>query len=225
MQVINTLEDGLKEIAKYAGGTVPQKSDDQYAEWVSWLNAGQEDAAERGFWSRLLTKADLETVTDEDTALLPDDFHKRNGIYALGVDDIDWAEANNSVSQRLFVNINEDGEWVVYFRGFTPTEDKTGELWYFRHPAILVEPTDVFVLDGKMCVYYALTEYFRQAGELGSLDDARAEYNNRFEESLGLEMLPSPQELLAWKPYFKQAGFKTSDESRFYRRGRNRGRA
>lgn len=221
MQVIQTLQDGLAEIAKYAGGTIPEASDPQYAEWVGWLNQGQEDAAERGFWSRLLTKAEQEIATDEDTATLPEDFHKRNGIFVLNVNGIDWAEAYNKDNQTLFVNVNESGEWTVNFRGLTPTADVTSELWYFRHPAVLVNPTDIFVLDGKMCVFYALAEYFRQAGELGSLDDARAEYNNRFEEGLGLDMLPSKQELLSWKDYYSYRGQPTN-ESNYYNRGRGR---
>src|SRR6266571_1433943 len=221
MQVINTLNDSLKEIAKFAGGTVPQISDPQYDEWVGWVNQGQEDAAERGFWSRLLTKADLEIIKDEDTSILPDNFHKRNGIFALIVNKVDWSEAYNKDEQRLFVNVNEDGEWVVNFRGFTPIADYTAELWYFRHPLILVESTDVFSLDGKMCAYYGLAEYFRQAGELGSLDDARAEYNNRFDESLGLDMLPTKQELLSWQNYYSYRGQPTNEKA-FYSRGRTR---
>ena len=225
MQRIATLLDGLTEMAKYAGGTVPQESDPQYQEWVGWLSDGQEDQAERGFWSRLLTKAEeIDITTDEDTIILPDDFHKRNGIGAFGVDEVDWSEPNNEVNQTLFVTKNEDGEWVCTFRGFTPTEDTTAELWYFRHPGILAEPDDLFILDGKASVFYALTEYFRQAGELGSLDDARNEYNNRFDEALGKEMIPTPQELLAYKPYFKYAGYKTSNEKQFYTRYRNRRR-
>jgi hypothetical protein len=151
---------------------------------------------------------------------LPDDFYKRNGIYVLSVNEVDWNEANNTDNQKLFVNINEDGEWQLTFQGFTPTQDATGTLWYFRHPGIPTNLDDVLVLDGKMCAYYALTEYFRQAGELGSLDDARDEYNNRFEENLSLEMLPSPQELLSWKPYGKYAN--TPNERVFYSRGRSR---
>lgn len=221
MQTLNNLGDVLSWMGRYAGGSVPQELDTQYGEWVSWIGEGQEDAAERGFWSRLLTKVDLDITTDEDTVVLPDDFHKRNGIYVLNVDGDDWAEPFNKVDQTLFVNKNEDGEWVLNFRGFTPTEDASGELWYFRHPGVVTETDDILILDGKMCGYYALTEYFRQAGELGSLDDARAEYNNRFEENLGLEMLPSKQELLSWKNYYSYRG-QPSSEKAFYSRGRNR---
>lgn len=221
MQRITTLEDGLNEMAKYAGGTVPQSSDAQYTEWVGWLSDGQEDAAERGFWGRLLTKAELEITTDDEFVVLPDDFHKRNGIFVLDVNGTDWNAANNKDDQKLFVNKNTEGEWVVTFNGFTPTEDVTSNLWYFRHPGILENSDDLFILDGKMCVYYALTEYFRQAGELGSLDDARAEYNNRFEEQLGLEMLPSPQELLSWNPYYGHKNVATNERF-YYSRNRNR---
>lgn len=221
MQIISTLEEALSWMSRYAGGSVPQSSDTQYAEWVSWIGEGQEDAAERGFWSRLLTKVDLDISTDDEFVTLPEDFHKRNGIYVLNVNNVDWNEANNKDGQRLFVNKNDSGEWVVYFKGFIPTEDVTAELWYFRHPGKPAESDDVLALDGKMCGYYALIEYFRQAGELGSLDDARNEYNNRFEESLGLEMLPSPQELLSWNSFYTFKNQPTNEKS-YYSRGRNR---
>jgi hypothetical protein len=220
MQTIDTLAKALTAMGAYAGGSVPAITDDAYLQWVLWINSTQEDAAERGFWSRLLTKATL-TITATDTATLPTDFHKRNGIYVLEVDGVDWNENANTAGQRLFVNKDDTGDWVVTFKGYTPTLATTGTLWYFRHPGILSDQTDPIMLDGKMCVYGALTEYFRQAGELGSLDDARAEYNNRFEESLGLEMLPSPQELLSWKSYSQHIN-QNPNEHAYYSRNRRR---
>lgn len=220
MQTIDTVGKALSWMSRYAGGAVPSVSDDAYLQWIGWVSEAQEDAAERGFWSRLLTKATL-TITATDTADLPTDFHKRNGIYCLFVDDVDWNENSNTAGQKLFVNKNTAGEWVVTFNGFTPTVATTGELWYFRHPGVLDAEADILMLDGKMCGYGALAEYYRQAGELGSLDDARAEYNNRFEESLGLEMLPSPQELTAWKPYYQHVN-QNSNEHSYYSRGRRR---
>lgn len=221
MQNLSTLGDVLTAMSAYAGGSVPATTDDAYLQWVGWISDAQEDAAERGFWGRLLTKADLTIAVDGVTATLPTDFHKRNGIYSLTVDDVDWNEANNSAEQKLFVNKNTAGEWVVRFNGFTPTEAATGTLWYFRHPGILDAEADVLALDGKMCKFGALAEYYRQAGELGSLDDARQEYNNRFEELLGLEMLPSPQELTSWKPYYQHAN-QNVNEHTYYTRNRRR---
>lgn len=220
MQTLDTLIKVMTWMSRYAGGAVPTSGDDSYLQWIGWINETQEDAAERGFWSRLLTKATL-TITATDTATLPTNFHKRNGIYCLFVDDVDWNEANNSAGQKLFVNKNTAGQWIVTFTGFTPTEATTGTLWYFRHPGVLSNESDVLMLDGKMCGFGAITEYFRQAGELGSLDDARAEYNNRFEESLALEMLPSPQELTAWKPYYQHVN-QNSNEHTYYTRNRRR---
>jgi hypothetical protein len=223
MQVIHDLGDALQFMARYAGGSVPASTDTQYEEWLGWLNEGLEFSAERGFWSRLLTKSTLTITAGQSSADLPSDFHKRQGIYVLEVDGIDWNEPNNSDGQKLFVNENSDGEWVVNFLGFTPEETSTGILWYFRHPGILSDATDVLVLDGKMTGYYALTEYFRQAGEVGSQDDARAEYNNRFDENLSLDMLPSKQELLSWVPYYQFAN-QPSNEKAYYTRGRGRKR-
>ena len=221
MQTLADLGSVLSFLARYAGGTVPPSTETQYAEWVSWINEGQEDAAERGFWGRLLTPYELEISTDEEEVLLPEDFHKRNGIFVLNVNGVDWNTNNNSDGQKLFIYKNADGEWMLRFNGFTPTEDITATLWYFRHPGILEEEESNLTLDGKMVGYYALTEYFRQAGEEGSLDDARAEYNNRFEELLGLEMLPNPQELLSFQSYYSHKNISTNEKS-FYTRNRNR---
>lgn len=220
MQVLSTVDDVLQFVARYAGGTVPQTSDSQYGEWLSWISEGQEDMAERGFWSRLLTKTELDISTDDEFTVLPEDFHKRNGIYVLDTGEEDWNDPYNRSNQKLFVNKNEEGEWVVYYNGFAPTEDITATLWYFRHPGVIEDAEDILILDGKACGYYALTEYFRQAGELGSLDDARAEYNNRFEELLGMEMLPAPNELLSWRSYGNYTGIKS--EKSFYSRNRLR---
>ena len=221
MQTLADLGSVLSFLARYAGGTVPPSTETQYAEWVSWINEGQEDAPGRGVWGRLLTPYELEISTDEEEVLLPEDFHKRNGIFVLNVNGVDWNTNNNSDGQKLFIYKNADGEWMLRFNGFTPTEDITATLWYFRHPGILEEEESNLTLDGKMVGYYALTEYFRQAGEEGSLDDARAEYNNRFEELLGLEMLPNPQELLSFQSYYSHKNISTNEKS-FYTRNRNR---
>lgn len=220
MQTIDELGKVLTFMAGFAGGAVPSPTDDAYLQWILWINNYQEDAAERGFWGRLLTKATL-TITATDTATLPANFHKRNGIYALDVNGVDWNQANNTDGQTLFVNKDVNANWIVTFTGFTPTETTTGTLWYFRHPGVLSAESDPLMLDGKMCGFGALTEYYRQAGELGSLDDARAEYNNRFEELLGLEMLPSPQELTSWKTYYQHANQNPNEHS-YYTRNRRR---
>lgn len=221
-QVIDTLGDALEWLARYAGGTVPASTDAQYTEWVSWLSESQEDAAERGNWGRLLEPKDDFTITaNEKETVLPDNFHKRTGIYVLDVNGIDWNQPNNEDGQRLLVRKRSDGKWVVRYIGFTPTETVTATLWYFRHPGKLAAEADKFMLDGKMCCHGALTEYSRQAGELGSLDDSRAEYNNRFEENLSNEVLPTPQELTSWIPYHKHLN-QPSIERSYYSRGRRR---
>lgn len=218
-QTISTLGNGLSWMARYAGGSVPGVNDTQYAEWISWQNEGQEDAAERGFWARLLTKTTLSIVADTDSADLPADFHKRNGIYVLKVGEVDWNAAHNADGQMLLVTKKSTGGWQVTFTGYTPTANATATLWYFRHPGKMTAEADSFLLDGKMCSYYALAEYFRQAGELGSLDDARAEYDNRFRENLSNEVLPSPQELMGWTPYYKHLN-QNWNERAYYSRGR-----
>jgi hypothetical protein len=201
-QTISTLGECLQAMARYAGGSVPATTDTKYDDWVRSIQLGQEDAAKRGFWGRLLTKDDLAITANADTALLPDDFHKRNGIFVLEVDGEDWNDPANESGQVLHVETRPaDAKWLVRFTGYTPTASATGTLWYFYNPPVPEDESDPLYLDGEMIMFYALTEHFRAKKQFGSLDDARLEYNNRFSELIGLEMLPSPHELLSWKPF------------------------
>lgn len=219
--MLSTLQEVMQAMASYAGGSIPSTNDSEYANWVSWINQGQEDAATRGFWSRLLTHADLSVVSDVDTANLPDNFHKRNGIFMLAVGDDDWSDSSLGHEQGLFVNKHPTtGVWQVRFLGFMPSADATADLWYFYLPPKLVNPTDPVFLDGKMIMYYALAEYYRQAERLGSLDDARAEYNNRFIELLNVDQLPTRQDLVSFSSTSQARGQTTSE--RGYYGGRTR---
>lgn len=224
-QVIRTLADVFSMMAPYAGGSIPASTDPQYADWKRWVQLGQQDAANRGFWGRLLIDAELSVVANERTAELPDNFHKRNGIYVLNVNGVDWNAPNNSASQRLHTYMDpETGKWMVRFAEL-PTESATAELWYFYNPPILTDEEDPLILDGEMVGFYALKEYFRKTRQFGSLDDARLEYENRREELLSLEVLPTPQEIMSWSSFYSHKNLHTNERI-FYagRRDRRRGR-
>lgn len=213
-QMLSTLQEVMQAVAAYAGGSVPSTQDREYQNWISWINQAQEDAATRGFWSRLLAHVDLPITAGDDTVDLPDNFHKRNGIFMLLADGVDWSDNTVQNEQGLFVNLNPTtGVWQVRFLGYTPTVDATAELWYFYLPPKLVNPTDPIFIDGKMLAYYALAEYYRQAERLGSLDDARAEYNNRFIELLNLDQLPTRQDLVSFTSHYGARGQSTSERS------------
>lgn len=219
-QILSTLGDVLQALAGLTVGSVPGTNDTERALWISWINQGQEDAANRGFWSRLLTKTNLSIVINVDTATLPNNFHKRNGIYILSVNDIDWADPANdpvdSEKQKLFVHLNATtGVWEVVFNGFTPTASSAGTLWYFFLPPKLVDDTDKLFLDGKMVLYYALQEYWRREGDMDALADAREEYLNRFDEGLSLDQLPAKNELLSFSDIYHNQHI-NRDERSFY---------
>lgn len=221
-QAINTLGEVLSFMAPYAGGSVPASTSTDYANWVRWVRLGINDAANRGFWRRLLTKTTLAITDGDDTVDLPNNFHKVNGIYVLEVDGVDWAQPANEAGQSLLVTMDPtDGVWQVRFSE-EPTVSATGTLWYFYLPPLPSAEDDPLYLDGEMIGFYALKEYFRQKRQFGSLDDARIEYENRREELLSLEMLPSRQELLSWGDHYTHRGVK-HDEKRFYG-GRSRTR-
>lgn len=216
--IINTLGDAMIAMSAYAGGSVPASTDSAYANWKRWLALGQLDAAKRGFWARTLTPVEVAITANDNEVNLPDDFFKRNGIYVFNVNGVDWNSNNNSDRQKLMVRRELQGtttktaKWVCRFTGFTPTENATATLWYFAAPPTPVDEADPFILDGEMIMFAGLKEYFRQARQPGSQDDARTEYENRFLENLNLEMLPTPQELMSWGSVYDHNGISPMDE-------------
>lgn len=211
--IFENLGDVLAGMAVYAGGSVPASSSPAYSQWIRWIQLAQYDIAKRGFWARCLVKANLTITANSDHAELPADFFKRNGIYVLNVSGEDWASNSNISGQRI--NVVKDavtGKWTVQFIGYTPTVSATGELWYFYNPPVPTDETDVIFFDGEMIMFGALKEYFRQSRQPGSQDDARTEYENRFNENLNLEMLPTPQELMSWNSVYQHIGITPQNE-------------
>lgn len=222
--VITTLAEVMSFMAPYAGSSIPAATDIEYANWRRWIQLGQQDAANRGFWRRLLIPTTVTITKGEDTISLPDNFHKVNGLYLLEVNGVDWAQANNEAGQRLYVYLDpQTATWKCKFLGFTPTETvDDATLWYFYNPPLPMEEEDPIYLDGEMIGFYALKEYFRKARQPGSQDDARIEYENRLQELLSLEVLPSRQELASWGNYYRHLGQGTSERQFYTGRGRSR---
>lgn len=224
-QVLLTLEDVMNWMAPYAGGSVPDETDDpeNYNFWVRAIQLGQQDVANRYFLRRFLIPETITITKDEDEIDLPDGFNKINGIYLLDVGGINWAGPNNEDGQRLWVYMDPtDATWKCKFIGFTPTETVTDAvLWYFYNPPVPTGLDDPLYVDGEMLGYYALKEYHRKQGEFGSMDDARIEYENRVENFTDLEVLPSPQELISWKNVYLYKN-QSPNESQFYQGRRHR---
>jgi hypothetical protein len=213
-QIIENLGDCLTAMAAFAGGSIPATGSTAYTQWVTWIQLAQYDIARRGFWTRCLVPKTITITANVDYITLPDDFFKRNGIYVLNVGGEDWASNSNASGQKLHVYKNQTtGVWICKFIGYTPTTTVTDAvLWYFYNPPVPVDQSDALWFDGEMIMYGALKEYFRQSRQPGSQDDARLEYENRFNENLNLEMLPTPQELMSWKSAYDHVGLSPMDE-------------
>lgn len=220
--VFENLGDVLAGMAVYAGGSIPADSSPAYAQWIRWVQLSHYDVAKRGFWTRCLAPKTITITSGVDYIELPDDFFKRNGIYVLNVSGEDWASNSNLSGQRLHVYKNQTtGKWTCKFIGYTPTTTVTDAvLWYFYNPPIPTDLTDEIWFDGEMIMFGALKEYFRQSRQPGSQDDARTEYENRFNENLNLEMLPTPQELMSWNSVYQHLGI--SPQSEVHRSSANR---
>jgi len=212
--VFENLGDVMAGMAVYAGGSIPATTSTAYPQWVRWIQLAQYDVAKRGFWTRCLISKTITITADVDYIVLPDDFFKRNGIYVLNVGGEDWNSNANASGQKLHVYKNQiTGVWTCKFIGYTPTTtDTTAVLWYFFNPPVPTELTDIIFFDGEMIMFGALKEYFRQSRQPGSQDDARIEYENRFNENLNIEMLPTPQELMSWTSVYQHIGITPQDE-------------
>ena len=205
---VQTLAEVLATMAPFAGGSLPADDSQEYADWIRWVAQKQEEFAKRGFWRRCLTREEI-TLTLGYTTVLPVRFHKPNGLYMLIVEndegnDIDWNEPDNEDDQYIFIEMINDvddtnfGRWQMRFKNEITTAT-TAVLWYFSNPPKPVLVTDKLLLPGDMVAYSALQEYFRTTGSEGSEDKVEQMAENRFQEYLGMEVIPSKEELLTHK--------------------------
>lgn len=199
---IQTLGDVLDFMAPHAGGSVPDEDSTEYLEWVMWIKNKYEEYARRGFWRRTLTREVITLTEGDETHVLPDRFFKPNGLYMCIVNEVDWNEPINSDDQTIFIEMINDpedanfGKWQMRFKNAVEETDATVVIWYFSMPPIPGALTDKLILPGDMIGFAALGEYFRQANQPGSQDDAKADAENRFAEYMALEVIPAKNELL-----------------------------
>lgn len=197
---IQTLGDVLQFMAPFAGGSVPPQNDTEYDDWVRWVQVKQEEYARRAFWRRLLTREEI--TLNGTTTLLPIRFHKPNGIYALIVDGEDWMDPYGSHGQYVFVETDNDPSsptftrWRMRFKNEVSNLQAT--LWYFANPPKPTQESDKILLPGDMIGYAALAEFARAGNQEGSMDKFEQDAENRFQEYLSFEVLPSKNELLAF---------------------------
>lgn len=200
-----TLADVLNFMAPFAGGSVPDEDDQEYLDWVRWIQNKQEEYARRAFWRRCLTRETI-SIAPGFTKILPDRFNRPNALFMLIVTDangksVDWNEHDNSDDQTIFVEMNNDyddanfGKWQMRFNNEV-LETTSAILWYFANPPKPTESSDVVLLPGDMIGYAALAEYYRQANQEGSQDKAEEDAENRFTEYLSIETLPNKSELM-----------------------------
>lgn len=201
-QYISNVSDVMKLMAPSAGGSVPEQTSDEFAQWLLAIQVKYEEASRRGFWRRLLTHEDVTLTKDDEKVLLPIRFQRANSLYVFEVDGVDLADPDRAVDgQGLFAElINTPGDtnfgrWQLIFK--KPIEASiTGYLWYFATPPKPEDPTDKVLLPGDMIAFGALIEVFRSTNLEGSQDSAREEYENRLSTYLAMESIPSRNDLL-----------------------------
>ena len=197
---IRTLGEVLDAMAPFAGRSVLSADSIEYANFVTSIAQKQEEYARRGFWRRCLTRLEI-SLDSGFTTVLPERFHKPNGLFMLIVDGVDWNEVNNTDDQYIFIEMINDvedenfGLWQMRFKNEL-LEDKDAVMWYFSNPPKPTTTDDILLLPGDMVAYAALQEYYRTTGSEGSEDNAKELAENRFAEYLGLEVLPDKKDLL-----------------------------
>ena len=198
---IRTLGEALSAMAPFAGGSIPDTDDQEYIDWKNWIINKQEEYARRAFWRRCLTREELEIGANEEVTVLPDRFNRPNALFMVIVNKVDWMENPNVDEQNIFVEMNNDptdtdfGKWQMRYLT-PPVKAVTAIIWYYANPPKPVLTTDILLLPGDMLAYAALGEYFRTTGAEGSQDKAEEDAENRFNEYIGIEVLPSKNEIL-----------------------------
>ncbi len=196
---IRTLGEVLNAMAPFAGGSVPDANDQEYLDWVSWIQVKQEEYAKRAFWRRCLTREEI--TVDGETTVLPDRFNRPNALFILIVDGVDWHENGNTFGQQIVVEMNNDvtdqdfGKWQMRF--LIPPVNKDAIIWYYSNPPKPVAESDILLLPGDMIAYAALGQYFFTTGAEGSQDNADGKAEDRFNEYLSIEVIPDKSVFLS----------------------------
>ena len=221
-QVIETLSNVLSFMAPSLGGSVPSDNSDEYADWVRSIQTKYEEASRRGFWRRLLTKAELELTEGDTEVLLPINFQRANGLYILYVDGVDLADPDRELDdQDIWAEVINDpddedfGRWRLTFSK-PVASTQTAPIWYFASPPIPNQASDKILLPGDMIAYGAMSEIFRHTNLEGSLDDARIEYENRLNTYLAMEEIPERHRLLTFTTNPQKINRSARAKSQYY---------
>lgn len=203
-QVISTLGEALAFIAPSAGGAVPGDTTSEYADWVRFIQVKYEEASRRGFWRRLLTKTTLSLTAGDTSVLLPIRFQRANSLYICYVDGVDLGDPDRIPDdQDIFAEMINDpldanfGRWRLTF-STAVVATQSAPFYYFATPPKPTATTDKLLLPGDMVAYGAMAEIFRTTNLEGSQDDARAEYENRLQNYLAMEMIPERNKMLSF---------------------------
>lgn len=210
-QFIQTVNEVMSMMAPHAGGSIPDTTQDEYAQWLLFIQQKYEEASRRGFWRRLLTRDDLSLTAGDTEALLPVKFQRANSLYILYVDEVDlsdpdrvpddqsiWVEMDNNIFLEDGETANTDfGRWKVTFTEAIETT-QTAPIWYFATPPKPTLAADKLLLPGDMIAYGALAEVFRSTNLEGSEDNAKQEFENRLSTYLAMEMVPERHEILTF---------------------------
>ena len=224
-QVILTATDVMNFIAPYSGGSVPSVGSTEYNDRLRWIGVKQEEYARRGFWRRCLRRQSFSILANAETTVLPDSFHKPNGLYIFLVGEVDWMEDDNEDDQLLTVEFDSDidggyfASWMVRY-GTPPTENTTATIWYFGNPPKPTAGSDKLVLPGDMIAFGVLSEFYRSINADGSQDDARIEAENRMTSYLSQEVIPPKNEILRMATSNRKKDFLANARLQYYRPNR-----
>jgi hypothetical protein len=214
--VIQTLTDLHQAFADDIDDTVPSPTGSTaalYAKRTRWFNRVREDMANRWFWKQLLKKDTLSISPASSIYPFASDFTRTNALYVFYTSDPISVFTNPYGDPEHTITITRDLTTGLYSVSFliAPSQAGIATYYYFATPPPLVNPGDLVLLDGDAVIYGTLVRHHFAEGNFDEMDTAREEYENRVNELLNMQEIPTPGSLLDIRSFTRGL-----DEKQFY---------
>ncbi len=205
--IITTLNDLHVNFSDYVNETTPPAvTDPLYLTRTRYFNRAREDMAKRWFIPSLATNTTLAITAGVASYPMPNDFTRINALRTLQsqdgttvyTDPFNTITSSNSPTPMNGVQYN--GTQLQITRNLTtgvfqltfnpaPSKNDTLTMIYFGNPFPLVNPTDIVLLDGDACLFFALSQYHMTLGNYTDMSEFRQEYENRVTDWIESELI------------------------------------
>ncbi len=220
--IINQLQDLHQSFSDYINeDTPPAVTDVLYMRRTRWFNRAREDIAKRWFFPSLANNTTLPITAGLATYVMFADFNRPNALRTLQTadgttvytDPFNTITSTNSPVPLNGIQYSGTTLWItrilsganagLYQLQFNPAPNTTQNLTmiYYATPPLLVNPTDVVLLDGDAVIFFALTAYHMSLGNYTDMAEFRQEYENRVAEIIQNESINTAGSLTGMANY------------------------